>query len=124
MRLAIAGPPRSGKTTLAEGFDDVATVYSTDSLIELGWHEASATAAEWFDVPGSIIVEGMATPRALRKWLKANPTGKPVDAVVWIRTPKVESTRGQIAMGKGARTVLDEITEELLDRGVVMQERP
>jgi hypothetical protein len=49
----------------------------TDDLIALGWSEASAAVIPWISRPGPWIIEGVAVPRALRKWFAANPTGKP-----------------------------------------------
>ena len=112
-RVAIAGVPRSGKTTLGgEG------AKSTDDLMGLGWSGASEAASGWFDEPGPLAVEGVAVPRALRKWLAAHPTGRPVDEVVWLGAPRQRLGGGQKAMGKGAETVMRAIRGELERRGV------
>lgn len=144
-RVCIAGGPRTGKTTLAAklaanvvmlecascgwpasehdcdtpNLAPVATpVRHTDDLIDLGWSEASAAAALWFDEPGPWIVEGVAVPRALRKWLAAHPEGKPCDVVHWLEEPMDLRSKGQIAMGKGCETVWMEIHDALTERGV------
>jgi hypothetical protein len=127
MRICIAGGPRTGKTTLAldlyertridPDHDRVGVLRHTDDLIDLGWSEASAAAAEWFREPGPWIVEGVAVPRALRKWLAANE-GKPCDVVYWLEEPHEELSPGQVAMAKGCATVFDEIRAELEARGV------
>ena len=121
MRIIIAGGPRTGKTTLAtqilqaDGFP----VRSTDDLIgKLGWSEASAEVAEWFDDPGPWVIEGVAAARALRKWLGAHPTGSPCDAIVYLSVPKVDRTPGQNAMAKGCDTVWNEVRPSLVARGV------
>ena len=119
MRLAIAGVPKSGKTTRTKGMDG--PVYHADDAIEgRAWSEASEEVSRWFDRPGPWTVEGVAVPRALRKWLAANPNGKPVDKVVWCGTPYVALSKGQAAMGKGCQTVMREIIPELERRGVVV----
>jgi hypothetical protein len=131
-RICIAGGPRTGKTTLAGALalggvpmDNRFLAHSvpldvrhTDDLIDLGWSEASEAAALWFDEPGPWIVEGVAVPRALRKWLAAHPEGKPCDAVHWLEEPRDLRSKGQIAMGKGCETVWMEIHDALTERGV------
>lgn len=117
-KIAIAGVPKAGKTTVAKILAEDVEVRSTDDLIDLGWSEASQKASEMFDEDASFIMEGVAVARALRKWLKANPEGRPVDKVMWMGTPKVETTKGQNAMGKGVETVMREILPELKRRGV------
>lgn len=144
-RICIAGGPRTGKTTLAGKIAAdivtmecdscgwpaaehgcatpilgrvIAPVRHTDDLIHLGWSEASAAAALWFDEPGPWIVEGVAVPRALRKWLASHPAGKPCDVVYWLEDPHEELTPGQAAMTKGCATVWEEVADELHARGV------
>ena len=112
-RVAIAGVPRAGKTTLAGP-----GARSTDSVMGLGWSESSEAVAGWFDEPGSLTVEGMAVPRALRKWLETHPTGRPVDEVVWLSRAREELKPGQRSMGAGAETVLEAIRSDLERRGV------
>jgi len=117
MRLAIAGGPRCGKTTAARKIGGA--VYSTDDLIDLGWSEASEAASEWFDLDApSFVVEGVAVPRALRKWLARNPDGRPCDQVRWMGDPFERLTRGQAVMFSGCSTVMREIVPELRRRGV------
>lgn len=115
-RIAITGPPRTGKSMLALALSDDAR--STDAFRELGWSEQSAAASEWFDEPGDLVVEGVAVPRALRKWLAANPEGRPVDEIHFLDQPFEKLSDGQRRMGKGVRTVLAEIADELRERGV------
>lgn len=120
VRRAIAGVPRAGKTTLAR---TLGAVRSTDDVMGLGWSGASDEVAAWLDEPGPLVVEGMAVPRALRKWLRAHPEGRPVDEVVWLGTPREELTPGQRRMGAGADTVMREIESELRRRGVIVRRR-
>ena len=119
LRTVIVGGPGTGKSSLAESLSPAAL--HTDDLIDLGWSEASAAAAVWFDAPGPWVVEGVATARALRKWLKAHPEGKPCDRIVFLLTPIAEHTKGQRSMAKGVRTVWNEIADEIADRGVAVE---
>ena len=114
MRRAVAGFPRTGKTTLGSAWG----ARSTDDVAGREWSEQSLEVSRWFDEPGPLVIEGMAVPRALRKWLDAHPVGRPVDEVWWLSGPKEKLSEGQERMGKGARTVLDEILPELKRRGV------
>lgn len=118
-RILLTGVPNSGKSAVskrmeARGF----RVLCTDDVKSLGWSEASERASFWFDTDGPLVVEGVAGPRALRKWLKRSTEGKPVDAVVFLRKSLVENSPGQTRLGKGVATTLNEIIPELRRRGV------
>jgi len=58
-RVAIAGVPRAGKTTMAGP-----GARSTDSVMGLGWSESSEVVAGWLDEPGALTVEGMTPGQA------------------------------------------------------------
>lgn len=121
MRLAIAGVPKGGKTTRAA--KETGPVYHTDDLIgDREWSEASAEAMTWFDRPGPWVIEGVAVPRALRKWLAAHAGGKPADLVLWMGTPRQDLTKGQAAMAKGCQTVMREIIPLLERCGVKVEQ--
>lgn len=119
-RIAIVGGPNTGKTTLSEQLAERSgpVIRHSDDVIDLGWSEASATVADWLDYEGPIIVEGVAVPRGLRKWLLAHDRGKPVDVVVVLTHIYVGTNDGQARMAKGVHTVLDEITDDLCKRDV------
>lgn len=89
---------------------------ATDELISLGWSESSLAASFWFDEPGPWVCEGVAVPRALRKWLERND-GVPADIIVFITEPVVARSRGQHVMALGCATVWREIRPELVRRG-------
>lgn len=116
----VVGGPRAGKTTLAfalsRGYR--IPVHGTDELRALKWSESSLVASTWFDRPGPWICEGVVIPRAVRKWLAANPEGKPADIAIWVNRPVSLRVRGQEAMAKGCETVWDELLPELVVRGV------
>lgn len=119
-KIAIAGVPRAGKSTRARIIAlGVGELRSTDALKAVGdWSKESEIAAAMFDEEAAFVMEGMVVPRALRKWLASHPEGRPVDEVIWMGAPKVETSSGQDAMGKGAETVMREILPELRRRGV------
>lgn len=119
-RTCITGGPKTGKTTLAKR---MGRHFSTDDLMDKGWSEASEAASHWFDGKGPLVVEGVAVPRALRKWLARNPEGKPVDRVIYLKKPHRTLTKGQNTMLKGVATVFAEIRPELEKRGVEVDER-
>lgn len=116
-RVAIAGGPGSGKSSMARKLGN-GSARSTDDVMDLGWSQASEEAARWFSEPGELLVEGVAVPRALRKWLQVNPTGRPVDRLIYLDLAHIERTPDQDAMAKGVLTVMLEIVEELEERGV------
>lgn len=119
-RVLVAGGPRVGKSTLSEFAAKRLGVPAqhTDDTIELGWSNASAHVSQWFDKPGPWVIEGVALPRALRKWLAANPDGQPCDVIYWSNDNKVPRTVGQEAMAKGCFTVWADVMCELVSRGV------
>jgi hypothetical protein len=116
-RILIAGGPRTGKTTLSTSLG-IARVRHTDDVMDLGWSEASAEVATWFDEPGPWVIEGVAVGRALRKWLLANPEGNPCDVVYYLDAPLLTLTRGQETMAAGCWTVWKEVREQIETRGV------
>lgn len=117
-RVAITGGPKTGKTTLADRLSELTgrQVFHTDDLANLEWSEASLAASRWFDGP-EWIVEGVAVPRALRKWLGSNQDSPLDAALVYLRDPVLAITKSQEAMAKGVRTVWEEIRTELRARG-------
>jgi len=118
VRVAITGPPKSGKTTLAAKLSD--NYLSTDTLAHLGWSESSEAASLWFNKPGDLVIEGVAVPRALRKWLRENE-GMPIDTLIIFTRSHVKLSMGQHAMAKGVVSVLRQIIPTLRSRGVVIK---
>jgi hypothetical protein len=96
-RIAIAGGPRTGKTTLASACVD-RRVCHTDSFMDYAWEDVPPLViSELYNVP-RFVVEGVQVPRCLRKGMK-------VDAVIWMDQPRVPLTDGQRTMMKAVRTV-------------------
>lgn len=125
MKIAIAGVPKAGKTTLANFQSRKIFVFHTDDLIGQNntWSEISEKVADWFNTSGAFIIEGAAVPRALRKWLAKTPTGKPCDQLIWMGKPFQELDKNQMRMAKGCLTIIEEIEEELIKRGVQIVQR-
>lgn len=101
-RVAIAGPPKCGKTTLALLATDRPVVH-TDAFIDKGWAEQPAIIIDACRDLSRVLVEGIQVGRALRKGLK-------VDAVVWLDRPHAQLSEGQERMAKGVATVFREVT--------------
>lgn len=115
-RILVAGGPRVGKTWVADriGAELGIPVRHTDDLIGThGWSEASEEVARWMDEPGPWVIEGVAVVRAVRKWLRAHPEGRPADLIYLGWRARVPTTTKQDAMGDGVATVWDEIRSEV-----------
>jgi len=123
-RIFITGGPSTGKSSLAEKLayqHGIKHVLNTDALIGLGWSEASEAAARWMDehADQDYIVEGCATARTLRKWMRGKP-GQPLpegSSVYILNQPYEPQSKPQQAMAKGMYTVLTEIYGEIVSRG-------
>jgi adenylate kinase family enzyme len=120
LRIVIAGGPRTGKTTVARELASALRVplRHTDDLIDRGWVEAGRAAAAWLDEDGPWIVEGVAAPRALRRWLKRHRRGRPCDVIAFFAAAVIPRTPRQDAMAKGCATTYRAIRRALLRRGV------
>lgn len=111
-RVVITGWPKTGKTTLAA---KMGGGRSTDDVMSLGWSEASERVSLWLDQPGPWIYEGVAIPRALRKWRKRNPGKRPpIDKLIILKNPRQDLDPAAAAMGKALDTVLAEIMPWLI----------
>jgi hypothetical protein len=98
-RVAIAGGPGSGKTTLAS-LVECRRVVHTDDWLHVGWSEVPGCVIDSLVGEDRFVVEGVQVPRVLRKGLE-------VDVIVWLGGSWSELTSGQRAIGAGSRTVLD-----------------
>lgn len=121
-RIVIVGGPGTGKTTLALALGSKynTPIKHTDSLIDtMGWSEVSTEVSRWFDLPGPWLVEGVATVRALRKWLQGHSSGtKPADIVIFLGSPQKARTAQQRAMATGCDTIWQQVEPGLLELGV------
>ena len=102
-RIAIAGGPKVGKSTLSNaGIATGHRIVHTDDLISrFSWDDAPLEIISICSKLPRFVVEGVQVPRALRK-------GLAVDVVVWLGDPKAPQTDRQVSMGKGVKTVLDD----------------
>jgi adenylate kinase family enzyme len=125
-RIVIAGGPGVGKTTLAKRLSERLglPVLSTDLLVgSLDWSGISNEAALWLNKPGGWIVEGVAMPRALRKWLARSPSTAAAGlAVIWMPRAVEDRTSGQRNMAVGVDTVWKQVLPELHRRSVKVLE--
>jgi adenylate kinase family enzyme len=127
-RICITGGPRTGKTTFAVALGKLSNVgvsHTDDTRFAASWSEQSDLVASWLDVDGPWIIEGVAVPRALRKWLAAHPwdsatypAPRPCDVVYWLHKTVAERSKGQATMAKAVETVWREVVDELQRRGV------
>jgi hypothetical protein len=122
-RILIIGGPRTGKTTLADALAQAmgAPVSHADDVKRATWSDVSEALSGWLGraLPGPWLCEGVALPRALRKWLRAHSApATPADVIYWLSKPVVQRTPGQETMAKGVETVWREVEPELIRRGV------
>lgn len=109
-RIAIAGHPRSGKSTLA--YDLPGPVHLTDELLYLNnWDHIVTTVSFWFEQPGPWIICGVVVPHALREWRCRNPGAPPpLEHFTFIRRPTLAGlTVGQVRMARGIDTVMQDL---------------
>jgi len=127
LRILVTGWPGSGKShharELAEkhGLKHLCT--DPQSMCEdnvvgtpngLDWSECSQYVADnWLHLD-NVVIEGVALPRALRKWRKAHPDQPPpCDRIILMSPVHTELSKGQTTMGKGMDKVFKEIQEWL-----------
>jgi adenylate kinase family enzyme len=122
MKIAIAGSPKAGKTTVAKNYS---RVIHTDDYIHLGWSEASEHVSNIINNNNFDVIEGVAVPRAIRKWLNKNSNNKnkPFDKIIYMQTPRIKLSDGQERMRKGELKVWNEIKNELKKRCVEIEEK-
>lgn len=112
-RILITGVVGGGKTTLSEqlGKQHECLVLHTDDLMgTYEWSSASQYIADkWLTLPGPWIIEGVAVPRALRKYQEQNPhEPPPCDRVIVLTETHKELNPRQEAMG---RTVCEHMAD-------------
>ncbi len=104
-RLAIIGPPRSGKTTLAKLLErtrcDPFVIHTDDLIDKMEWSSLSTHVVEECAGRARFLVEGVRVVHALRKGLE-------VDLVVEMRDPLVPLSEGQRRMQLAGYTVRDD----------------
>lgn len=103
-RIAIAGSPRSGKTTSTNDVSDREVIH-TDDFMDMDWSALSSHVATKCNHMQRFLVEGVRVPHCLRK-------GMQVDCVVWMGTPHVLLSDGQKTMTKACETIFREWRHE------------
>lgn len=123
-RVAITGAPGAGKTHRAAlvAAKLKVTPTATDEFGDLPWSEQSERTAGLLGGGGPWVIEGTTVARGLRKWLRANPEGKPCDVVVYMPRAREPQQGGRASMSKAVDTVMQEILHELRERGVEIKE--
>ena len=130
-RIVVVGGPRRGKSTYVRSLDlpryctdprslckepeDGVTYLPEEFAAKERWSDASQYIADtWFAMPGPWVIEGVATARALRKWLAAHDH-PPCDRVVYFAAahPLAKVTQGQERMALGVETVWRQIAFDL-----------
>lgn len=124
MRTLITGGPKVGKTSmgLQLASEQSARHLCTDpqnlcpagvagAPLDLSWSENSLWVAHhWLELPGPWVIEGVAVPRALRKWQSLNE-GKPppCDRLIVLTEPHQALTTGQQGMTTALLSVLHDL---------------
>lgn len=102
-RVAIAGVPDSGKTTLSRRFGTSRAVIHTDDLIHSGlaWSEQSERIVQDCAKRETYCVEGVRVAHALRKGLRPS-------VAIWMPESYAELTGRRLGMAKAIITVFEE----------------
>ena len=99
-KILITGPPRSGKTTLAQQHSHPNTIH-TDDYKYLSWQAQLQILRLKADELDSWLIEGIQGPRLLRKGLEP-------DLVIWLSKPHQLLTKKQSALAKGMEKIFKE----------------
>lgn len=99
-KIAIAGGPKSGKTTMAATAGDDRPVVHTDSYRD-SWDDAPRQAMEELEKHDRWIIEGIQVGRCLRKGLVP-------DIVIWCEIAHKPHTPGQKTMARGCKTIFND----------------
>ena len=115
-KIAIAGGPKSGKTTLSNLARDHHVVHTDD--YRDSWDTAPEDAMKDLEGHDKWIIEGIQVGRCLRKGLKP-------DIVIWSGEPRKALSPGQKVMSKGCKTIfhdwLDRQPKNALNLAIVPQ---
>ena len=101
-RIVIAGPPKSGKTTLSHQVNDRPVIHA-DDFVRMPWSEQPDAVIEAVAGKPRWCAEGIAAHRALARGLSP-------DVVVYLAEPKVPLGRGQLHLA-------DQVAQWMRDYG-------
>lgn len=99
-RIAIAGVPKAGKTTLSKLVHDRPVIHTDDHMDKL-WADAPTAINEAVSEHDSWVCEGIQVGRCLRKGLKP-------DVVIWMEHPRIALKPNQKSMAKGCKTIFND----------------
>jgi hypothetical protein len=125
MRTLITGGPETGKTTLGMRLaaergcrhlctdpQDLCPAGVAGAPLDLSWSENSLWVAQhWLYLPGPWVIEGVAVPRALRKWQSLEREGAPppCDELIILTTPHTELGAKQEQMTAALLSVVEDL---------------
>lgn len=121
MLIAIAGGPKTGKTTLANRL--ARNTLHTDDYIGPDWSSSARVIAtmEW---PTDLVIEGMLVPTVLRRRLDLKAGVRPVDVLVLLTVSHQTLTPPQHAMALGLSTHLRLLLPRLRQAGTTIVTDP
>lgn len=110
-RVAIAGGPRTGKTTYGRALAAALGVplVSTDDHMASSWEAVPDEVVAVLSALPEFVLEGVQAGRVLRRWYRADPSAPALDVVVVLDAPLVPRTPRQEAMARGCASVLRDV---------------
>jgi len=109
-KVALTGPPKSGKTTLANEIKDRPIVH-TDDYMHLSWKDQALVPCAETAKLDTFLIEGIQVPRILRKGLE-------IQIVICLGESIEPLNTRQIGVAKSVRTVLTEWSRSSLGESV------
>lgn len=124
MRTLIVGGPKTGKTSMGMRLasergcrhlctdpQDLCPAGVAGAPLDLSWSENSLWVAQhWLELPGSWVIEGVAVPRALRKWQALHDGAPPpCDELIVLTEPHAALGAKQEQMTQALLGVVEEL---------------
>jgi hypothetical protein len=106
-RVAIGGPPETGKTKLVERCGrDGRPIIETDTWKDEPWGDQPAFIVDACEAHERLLLEGVKVPWALR-------AGLGISALLWLTEVRGTQTKHQVGLGNAAISVFKDIRDEL-----------